>query len=66
MFNLSDSICDGPDSTLNAADSGNVMYGKSVSETDCDWQLFREKDKLHATGLNVWDGINIHHDKTYT
>ena len=60
MFNISDSICDGADSANNAADSDgdNFMYERSGSETDCDWQIFREKDKMHAIGLNVRDRIN--------
>ena len=41
MFSISDSICDGADGARSAAaaaaDSGNFMYEKSVSETDCDW-----------------------------
>ena len=31
MFNLSDSLCDGVDSSHSAADTDSFMYGKSVS-----------------------------------
>ena len=67
MFNIADLICDGADSANVFADddSDNFMYEWSDSETDCDWWIFREKDELHAIGLNVWDQINSH-DKTYT
>ena len=46
-------------------ESDNFMYESSDSETDCDSWTSREKDKLHAIGLNVCDQINSH-DKTYT
>ena len=69
MFNTSASICDGADSAADddsaaADDSDNCMYESSDSETDCDWQIFRENDKLPAIGSNVWHRINSH-ERTY-
>ena len=59
--------CDGADDADSSADddSDNSMYESYHSETDCDWHIFQEKDKLYIIGLNVWDQINSH-DKTYT
>ena len=65
MLNISYSTCDGAESADRPADdSDNFMYESFDSETDCDFQIFQEKCKLHAIWPHVWDRINSH-EKTY-
>ena len=41
------------------------LKASADSETECDWWIFREKDKIRTIGLNVKNRINSH-NKTYT